>query len=74
MNQVPTRTSTTALERDVPVIRLKNDADLRVWRASVLDCRAAVGTSLSKLQIVAGDLHSTHNLHQKRSKLHFSAT
>ncbi|XP_072237411.1 serine/threonine-protein kinase 33 [Leuresthes tenuis] len=29
MNQVPTRTSTTALERDVPVIRLKNDADLR---------------------------------------------
>ncbi|KAM4593450.1 serine/threonine-protein kinase 33 isoform 3-T4 [Odontesthes bonariensis] len=29
MNQVFTRKSTTALERDVPVIRLKNDADLK---------------------------------------------
>lgn len=34
MDMVSLRTTRDTLERDVPVIRLENDAELRVWRAS----------------------------------------
>lgn len=77
MDIVSPRTSRDTLERDVPVIRLENDAELRVWRAFIHDSTialcCAMGPPVKKSHILTGDLYSTLYQHQKRIKLHFAS-
>lgn len=62
MNMVSARTSRDTLARNVPYIRLEDDADLRVRIASFPDSTAvlccAMRPPLKKSHILTGDLYS----------------
>ena len=77
MSMVSPRTSRDTQERNVPLIRLNDVADLRVWRTSMYDATivlcCAMGPPLTKPQILTGELYRIHYLQEKRIKLHCAA-
>lgn len=76
MNMVSQRTGRDTVEKEAPHIRLEDDADLKVRRASmhqstsVLCC--ALGPPLNKSHSHTGNSIVLH-LHQKRIRLHVAA-
>lgn len=62
-NMVSQRTGRNTVENDAPHIRLDDDADLKVWRASVHESTTvlcfALGPPLNKSHSHTGELYST---------------